>query len=144
MNLTSGHTSLDAGKSLSLHYITAVCGLALAVSAAVALGGWQSSAKAPAVAPRTLPAVAASVEVQDTTPRLVYFIVDSRTQAEVVQTQIESDNATRGGNLGTAVRFAVVTTAEEEAAAALAVDNASNLARDNGLLFQVVDMRGTR
>ena len=139
MNLSTGPVTTNSGRSFGLHHITAVCGLALAVSAAVALGGWQTTAKAPSAVPSAAPlaSVTASTPLPIETGRLVYFIVGSQVQADVVRAQMEQDNVGLPPQALPTVQFVVAK--NSDAAAVISIMLLEQV--QTGDSFSVVDLR---
>ena len=139
MNLTTSNPANSGWKHIKFQYLTVVAGLAIAASAAVATGGWQASEQPQAARPTRVEAVSITPNVTKAAidPRVVYFLVGSQLDADIIRAQFDSDAALGPVVSGPSVVFQVSGTAE---AAEQAIGTTS-LNPHSGALLEVVDMR---
>ena len=82
MNLTIGSTFPTTWKRIKTQHLVAICGAALAISAAVGVGAWQATESGGGSGQ----SVVRSVPQPFAAPTHVYYIVDSPTQALAITT----------------------------------------------------------
>ena len=80
MNLTIGSTFPTTWKRIKTQHLVAICGAALAISAAVGVGAWQASE----LGGGSGQSIARSVPQPFAAPTHVYYIVDSPERAQAV------------------------------------------------------------
>jgi hypothetical protein len=141
MNLTISTTAINTWKRIKVQHITALCGLTLALSAAVAVGGWQTNERSNPVSSSS--ALSASPEIRTFEKQYVlYFITGSQLQAAAMQLQIaEETSGTPNPPSEWAVHFFVADTPEAEETTHRSIDVATNELMAHGLSVQVVDLR---
>ena len=143
MNLNLGNTA-STWKQIKLQHLTAGAGLALAVSAVVALGGWQGGAGTQATsasppAPRRL-----SIPRSAAPPEVVFYFVSSQAEADraafIEDDAIWARLAANEPEPARTVHILMAATAAEEAEALQVF--LQNLPLVEGVAFSLVDLRG--
>jgi hypothetical protein len=157
MNLTIGRSIPSTWKQIRLQHVTLIGGLAVAVSAFVALGGLEANEEAQQKrsAPFVPPAAAAARHSSHPVGHF-YYIVDSQEQAHeleisLVKTTMERIEASlnRGSQpegMNGAVNYMVIAADTREGRLAaehlLAAASSEIVSLQEGLLLTVVDLRG--
>lgn len=84
MNLTVSKSATRAWKRLQMQHVTAVAGLALTFTGALAMGGWSSSDGPHPASPRLTAPTPLSGSGLAQTPQDVYYLVSSQAEADRV------------------------------------------------------------
>ena len=81
MNSTFGATAANTWKRITVQHISALCGIAIAVSGAVALGGWQGDGGS-ASRPGYSGNAGIPVSSPDERPEVAFYLVATQEQAD--------------------------------------------------------------
>ena len=148
MSINLGNAADNTWKRVRLQHVTLAAGLALAVSSAIAIGGWQSDGVAvPSPAIRSLPADVALTRWAET-PQVVFYIAATQAQvdfARAIEQEAEWIRWHEGvSEPNRSVVLLMAGTPAEEARALNDIDRAmaaANFTSEAAPAFQVVDLR---
>jgi hypothetical protein len=145
MHLTTGNTFPRIGKHMSWQIALLACGVAAAVSAAAIAGAFDRSASVTPAAP-ALPqpdAIAApanpSTYTQPASPEMVYYLVNSDAEANLLESLFSSEAASMPANVERDV--VVAGTPEQQARFQSLISLASPELMANDVGLGIVDLR---
>ena len=142
MNSTFGATAANTWKRITVQHISALCGIAIAASAAVALGGWQGDGGS-ASRPGYSGNAGISVSSPDERPEVAVYMVVSQEQADRAAA-LEAQRFADRTSLGVEARFRTMHvlfagTEAGQAAAEKLISETSWVAE--GVSFTYIDLR---
>ncbi len=135
MSTILSNTAVSTWKRIKVQHIALVCGLAIAASAAAAIGGWEADS---ATTPASPARASISTPLSDDTPQFVLFIAGSQQQADDHAAAIRQD---LNPAWFASHSFVVVTNADEEAQVRSLRDGVAMELVAAGTNFEVVDLR---
>ena len=142
MNITGQATTGSIWQRIKVQHIALICGLTVAVSAALAAGGWEARKGNSASTATRAPEV--PVYQSSETPRIVFFIVGSKVRAA----ELEAANAQEQVDPGfvpqknLSLHILVADSAESESSAQSLISEAAKELIPFGISVETVDLRG--
>jgi hypothetical protein len=145
MNLTINSTTFGVWKHVKIQYVAAICGLALAVSAAAIFSGVERNHSPRSPVGGTHTVVASSIPAPAVPSSVSYYVVDSQAMADTIA-DVESQDRSERARAGLQERpgqIVVLLAAEVGDVVALSAAIVS-AAQESGIstLYEVVDLRG--
>jgi hypothetical protein len=141
---TMGNPAMNSWKRIKMQHVAGVCGIALAVAAAVGFSALENDSK-PATG-RTLVSPAPVAVSAANAPRLVFYVVESETARTNLEAMIAADEMARieanGGDASVVYHVLIADSPEAEAKAMQHIFNANGEAGAYGTFtVEHVDLR---
>ena len=140
MSINLGNAADNTWKRIRLQHVTLAAGLALAVSSAVAIGGWQSDGSPASSTTKPSQPAGASWALRDDTPQVVFYLVANQEQADRAYALEAAERALLdAGHRSRTVHVLMAATPEQAAAAEESL--AESLLTAEGVVVSYVDLR---